>query len=74
VEGEPVGQEHAVAAVATPAEVLYEIGATIGFRFLAPKIWFIAVPRLSVGYRFGDGLTGLRIRIGGDRVTRLPLP
>lgn len=52
----------------------YEVGATIGFRHQAPKVWFIRVPRLGVGYRFGDGLTGLRIRIGGDRVTRLPLP
>lgn len=52
----------------------YEIGLTVGFRELAPKIWFVRVPRLGVGYRFGDGLTGLRIRIGGDRVTRLPLP
>lgn len=51
----------------------YEFGATLGFRFLAPKIWFIRVPRLGIGYRFGDGLTGWRIRIGGDRVTRLPL-
>jgi hypothetical protein len=52
----------------------YEIGFTVGFREQAPKIWVIRVPRLGVGYRFGDGLTGLRIRIGGDRVTRLPLP
>ncbi len=51
----------------------HEVGVTLGFREQAPKIWFIRVPRLSVGYRFGDGLTGLRIRIGGDRVTRLPL-
>lgn len=52
----------------------FELGLTLGFRYLAPKIWFIRVPRLGVGYRFGDGLAGLRIRIGGDRVTRLPLP
>ena len=55
-------------------EKQYEIGVTIGFREQAPKIWFVRVPRIGVGYRFGDGLTGLRIRIGGDRVTRLPLP
>lgn len=52
----------------------YEVGITLGFREQAPRIWFIRVPRLGVGYRFGDGLTGLSIRIGGDRVTRLPLP
>lgn len=55
-------------------EKQYEVGVTVGFREKAPKIWFIRVPRLGVGYRFGDGLTGWRIRIGGDRVTRLPLP
>ena len=52
----------------------FEVGVTLGFRYLAPKIWFIRVPRLGVGYQFGDGFSGLRIRIGGDRVTRLPLP
>ncbi len=51
----------------------HEVGVTLGFREQAPKIWLVRVPRLSVGYRFGDGLTGLRIRIGGDRVTPLPL-
>lgn len=58
----------------TEVDSQFEVGITLGFRYLAPKIWFIRVPRLGVGYRFGDGLTGLRIRIGGDRVTRLPLP
>lgn len=52
----------------------YEVGVTVGFREQAPRIWFIHIPRLGVGYRFGDGVGGLRIRIGGDRVTRLPLP
>jgi hypothetical protein len=52
----------------------HEVGLTVGFRDLAPRIWFFRVPRLSVGYQFGDGLSGLRIRIGGDRVFRLPLP
>lgn len=55
-------------------EKQYEVGMTVGFREQAPKIWFVRVPRIGVGYRFGDGLTGLRIRIGGDRATRLPLP
>jgi hypothetical protein len=52
----------------------FEAGVTLGFRHQAPKVWFVRVPRLGVGYRWGGGLTGLRIRIGGDRVTRLPLP
>ena len=53
----------------------YEIGATVGFRFLAPMICgLFRMPRLGIGWRFGEGTSGLRIRIGGDRVTRLPLP
>ena len=58
----------------TSIQKQYEVGITLGFRNPAPRIWFFRVPRLGLGYRFGDGLTGLRIRIGGDRVTRLPLP
>jgi hypothetical protein len=64
----------AAGGIRESAVMQYEIGFTVGFREQAPKIWFVRVPRLGVGYRFGDGLTGLRIRIGGDRVTRLPLP
>ena len=53
----------------------YEVGATVGFRFLAPMICgLFRMPRLGIGWRFGEGTSGLRIRIGGDRVTRLPLP
>jgi hypothetical protein len=44
----------------------YEVGMTLGFREEAPRIWFIRVPRLGVGYRFGDGLTGLSIRLTAD--------
>jgi hypothetical protein len=58
----------------TSIEKQYEVGLTLGFRDQAPRIWFVRLPRIGVGYRFGDGLTGLRIRIGGERVTRLPLP
>lgn len=52
----------------------YEIGATVGFRYQAPMIcglfrWF----RLGAGWSFGDASSGWRIRIGGDRVIRLPL-
>lgn len=50
----------------------FELGVTVGFRQPAPKIWLVRIPRLSVGYSFGDGLSGLRIKIGGDRATRLP--
>ena len=53
----------------------YEVGATMGFRFLAPMLCSLfRVPRLGIGWRFGDGASGWHIRIGGDRVTRLPIP
>lgn len=53
----------------------YELGVTMGFRFLPPMLCkLFRVPRLGIGWRFGEGTTGLHIRIGGDRVTRLPLP
>lgn len=53
----------------------FEVGGTVGFRYLAPMFcdlfrWM----RLGVGYRFGEGTSGWHIRIGGDRLTRLPLP
>lgn len=53
----------------------YEVGVTMGFRYLAPMLCSLfRVPRLGIGWRFGDGTSGVHIRIGGDRVTRLPLP
>jgi hypothetical protein len=49
----------------------YEIGLGTGFSRGRPKIFgLISVPRISVGYRFGD-ITGWRIRIGGDWLTLL---
>jgi hypothetical protein len=49
----------------------YEIGVTLGFRDRA-KIWFVTLPRIGVGYRFGGGMSGIRIRIGGNRMLRFP--
>jgi hypothetical protein len=46
-----------------------EVGAILGFQS-RPKVWFVRIPTIGVGYRFGD-LSGLRIRIGGDRLLRL---
>ena len=43
----------------------YEVGVGFGFSQSRPKIWIISMPRIRVGYRFGD-LEGFRIRIGGD--------
>lgn len=43
----------------------WEIGAGFGFSQSQPKIGPFRVPRIRVGYRFGD-LEGWRIRIGGD--------
>ena len=53
----------------------YEVGATVGFRYLAPMLCgLFRLPRLGLGWRFGDGTGGWTIKIGGDRVVRLPLP
>jgi hypothetical protein len=43
----------------------YEVGVGFGFSQSQPKIGPFRVPRIRVGYRFGD-LEGWRIRIGGD--------
>ena len=48
-----------------------EIGLGAGFSMGRPKIGPLRVPRLRIGYRFGD-LKGFRIRIGGDWLKTLP--
>lgn len=50
----------------------YEVGVGFSFRGEAPRLWFVRVPYIGLGYRFGGDLQGLRVRIGGDRLTRLP--
>lgn len=47
-----------------------EVGLGFGFSQTRPKIWFVTVPRVRVGYRFGD-LEGWRLRLGGDWLTRV---
>lgn len=47
----------------------WEVGVSVGFRGERPKLWIIRVPRVSVGWRFGNGVNGIRIRIGGDWVS-----
>ncbi len=49
-----------------------EIGVGYGWRGAPPKIWFIPVPPVSIGYSFGDGLEGIRLRLGRSRLTSLP--
>lgn len=49
-----------------------EIGVGYNWRGDPPKIWLFPVPPVSLGYSFGDGLAGLRLRFGGDRLVRLP--
>lgn len=48
----------------------YDVGVAADF---APqiKVWFLRIPRVSVGWAFGDNGSGIRIRFG-DRVTHLP--
>ena len=41
----------------------YEVGFTLGSEPQV-ELWFIRLSRLHVGYRWGDGLSGIRIRIG----------
>ncbi len=45
-----------------------ELGVDLGFSRGRPKIGPFRIPRLRVGYRFGD-LEGFRIRLGGDWLT-----
>jgi hypothetical protein len=40
-----------------------EVGLTFGTR-PAHRIWFFDLPRIGVGFRFGENFRGLRIRIG----------
>ena len=54
-----------VRAVENATRVQYEVGVGFGFSQSQPKIWFFRIPRVRVGYRFGD-LEGWRVRIGGD--------
>lgn len=56
------------------ARTQYEVGITIGFTRSRPKVWFYTLPRLSIGYRFGTQLSGLRLRTTGSWVTPLPDP
>ena len=52
----------------------YEVGITLGFFDVRPKVWLFRVPRISIGYRFREGVNGLRIRIGGDWATPIFAP
>lgn len=50
-----------------------EVGAGYNWRGDAPKVWIFSVPPVSLGYSFGDGLEGIRLRVGDSRLTHLPL-
>lgn len=49
----------------TPLEVSnqFEFGVSVGSDQPA-KLWIFENPRIGVGYRFGDGLTGVRVNFG----------
>jgi hypothetical protein len=54
----------------------WEVGAGFGFSQSRPKIGPFPVPRIRIGYRFGD-IEGWRLRIGGDwlnPIRELPQP
>jgi hypothetical protein len=41
----------------------FEVGLTFGTT-PRPLVWKFRVPRITVGYRFGEGLRGIRIKLG----------
>jgi hypothetical protein len=49
-----------------------EFGVGYGWRGEAPKIWLFTIPPVSIGWSFGDGLNGVRLRVGTSRLTNLP--
>jgi hypothetical protein len=63
-----------VSGSSSEAQQSIEVGITTGFYDVRPKIWFIRLPRVSVGYRFGSSVSGFRIQIGGDWATPISLP
>lgn len=56
------------------AQSAFELGVTTGFYDIRPKIWFITLPKVSLGYRFRGSVSGLRLRIGGDWATTVGAP
>lgn len=50
-----------------------EFGVGYNWRGDAPKIWIFSIPPVAIGYSFGDGLEGIRLRVGDGRLTHLPL-
>lgn len=48
-----------------PLEVFnqYEFGASIGFE-KPSRLWIFDNPRIGASYRFGDGMTGIRVNFG----------
>jgi hypothetical protein len=62
-----------VTVTASDLSTRYEAGLTFGFARGVPKIGPVRLPRLRVGYRFGD-VTGFRFRLGGDWLTVLSEP
>ncbi len=55
-----------------PIRALYEAGIIFGFQSPRPSVWFVTLPSVSVGLRFGGDLRGFRIRFGGDWVRQIP--
>ncbi|MBP7145985.1 MAG: hypothetical protein KBD01_00460 [Acidobacteria bacterium] len=42
----------------------YEVGLTVGTQVPA-GLWLFEVPRIGLGYRFGDGVSAVRVLVGG---------
>lgn len=56
-----------------PVRGLLEVGVVFGFQTPRPTILFFKPPSISIGYQFGNGFRGLRIGMGGDWYTPIPL-
>lgn len=56
----------------TSVDYEFQVGALFSFA-KPPKLWFIPVPLIGFGWAFGNGWSGIRIRVGGDRLMRLPV-
>jgi hypothetical protein len=55
----------------TAVDYELQVGALFSFK-KPPKLWIFPVPMIGFGWAFGNDWNGIRIRVGGDRLLRLP--
>jgi hypothetical protein len=65
------GEDHPLPSDQSNNLVQYEVGITFGSR--GPlKLWKIPLPRVGVGYVFGEGLAAVRIVFGTPAASLQP--